>query len=166
MRSQDFGKAFEAKVKENFKTSFPEGYILRLADQQSGYLTTSSNPADFVAYNYPHLFLLEAKSIQTASFPFSNLRQYDRLLAAAYKPGVRAGVVMWFTSRDLVWFVPIVTIKKMKDAGLKSLNPDKIDRDTYYILPLPSVKLRTFMNSDYSVLMKLPEDKNIYLEGV
>lgn len=156
------GKQFEGKVREDFRKSFPDGYILRLADQQSGYMNTSSNPADFVAYSYPYFFLLEAKSIQTPSFPFTNLRQYDRLLAAAYKPGVRAGVVMWFTEKDIVWFVPIVTIKKMKDEGLKSLNPDKLDLERFYVKKIPSVKLRTFMSSDYRVLMDLPEDSVIY----
>lgn len=33
MSARDFGKAFEAKVRECFQKSFPEGYILRLADQ-------------------------------------------------------------------------------------------------------------------------------------
>lgn len=155
------GKAFENKVRENFRSSFPGGFILRLPDQMSG-LHNSSNISDFLAYNYPYFFLLEAKSVQTASFPFTNLRQYDRLLDAAYKPGVRAGVVIWFTERDLVWYVPIVTVKKLKDDGIKSLNPDKVNRDNYFILNIPSVKLRTFMNSDYRVLMDLPEDSEIY----
>lgn len=162
MNTRDFGKAFESKVKECFQKSFPQGYILRLADQQSQYLGASSNPADFIAYNHPHLFLLEAKSVQTASFPFSNLRQYDKLLAAAYKPGIVSGVVMWFTNKDLIWFVPIVTIKKLKDNNIKSINPDKLNREKYYIVPVPSVKLRTFMNSDYSVLMDVLPDEEIY----
>lgn len=164
MATLNKGKQFENKVREDFKRSFKDGYILRLADQQSGYINTSSNPADFVAYNRPYFFLLEAKSIQTPSFPFANLRQYDKLLAAAYKPGVRAGVIMWFVEKDLVWFVPIVTIKKMKDEGLKSLNPDKIDPEEFYIKKIPSVKLRTFMSSDYSVLMDIPEDSEIYTD--
>ena len=162
MNTRNLGKQFEQKVRDNFKASFPQGYILRLADQQSGYLNTSSNPADFLGYNYPYLFLLEAKSIQTPSFPFSNLRQYEKLIQAAYLPGVRAGVVMWFVDLDLVWYVPIVTIKKMKDNQLKSLNPKKLDRDTYPVWPLPSVKLRTFMNSDYQLLMSIPSDQEIY----
>lgn len=73
-----------------------------------------------------------------------------------------SGVVMWFTTKDLIWFVPIVTIKKLKDNNIKSINPDKLDRDNYYIVPIPSVKLRTFMNSDYGVLMDVKSDEEIY----
>lgn len=155
------GKAFEQKVRENFKSSFPKGFILRLPDQMSG-LHNSSNISDFLAYNQPYLFLLEAKSVQTASFSFTNLRQYDKLLDAAYRPGVRAGVIIWYVARNLVWYVPVVTIKKLKDNGIKSLNPDKVDRQEYYILDIPSVKLRTFMNSDYRALMSVPDDLEIY----
>lgn len=160
MSSGGLGKAFEQKVKECWIKSFPEGFILRLPDQMSGF-HLSNNVADFICFNESKLFLLEAKSVQTASFPFANLRQYEKLLKCSHIKGVRPLVVIWYIKKDRVIAVPIVTIKKLIDDGFKSLNVDKVDRNRYYIMDIPSVKLRTFMDSDFSILMELPEDEEI-----
>ena len=154
------GKMFETKFKEDWIRTFPDSFILRLYDTTNGFQNIG-NPSDFICYNKGLLFLAEVKSVQSASFPFTNLRQYDRLLTYSHKQGVRPVVIIWFTKHNQVLAVPIVTIKKMKRDGLKSINPEKIERDKYFVVEVPSVKLRTFMKSDYSVLMTIPEDVDI-----
>ena len=94
-------------------------------------------------------------------FFVSALRQYDKLKDYIYIPGVRAGVVIWLIKKDVVFYVPILTVKKMKENGLKSVNPKTLDRKKYYIVDIPSVKLRTFMDSDYRVLMNIKSDEEI-----
>lgn len=159
--AMDYGKAFEQKFRECFKKSFPQGFIYRLPDQMSGYASYSSNACDFLTYNYPQLMMIECKSTENASFSFSALRQYDKLKDYVYIPGVRAGVVIWLIKKDVVFYVPILTVKKMKENGLKSINPKTLDRKKYYIVDIPSVKLRTFMDSDYRVLMNIKSDEEI-----
>ena len=148
------GKKFESKLKEDFERSFPLGTIDRIYDQMSGYKTIA-NISDFIGYNYPYLFYIEAKTHLGNTFPFSNLTQYDALCSKVGIKGVRAGVVIWFQSHSRVVYVPIKTITKMKKAGKKSINITKIDNEGYRFIEIPSKKLRVFMESDYSILMTL-----------
>ena len=150
------GKKFENKLKEDFVKSLPFGTIDRIYDQMSGYKTIS-NISDFIAYNFPNLFYLEAKTHLGNTFPFSNLTQYEALLAKVGIKGVRAGVVIWFQDHDRVIYVPIKTVQTMKKDGKKSINITKIDNEGYRFIEIPSKKLRVFMESDYSVLMTLNE---------
>ena len=70
--------------------------------------------------------------------------------------GIRSGVVLWLYEKDKVFYIPIATITKMKNDGKKSVGIRSID-EGYYIIEIPSKKLRTYMNSDYSCLSKLKE---------
>lgn len=149
------GKMFEQKAAENLRQAFPEGLIMRLNDQMSGLKTVSCNPGDYLMYNDGRLYFLEMKSVHGASFPLINLRQYVEMVPYADIKGVFCVVLIWFVDQDRVVAVPFHTIKKMKHNGLKSLNPKTIDREKYYIIDVPSVKLRTFMNSDYHCLSNL-----------
>lgn len=147
----NYGKAFEAKFKEDIHKSFPNAYILRLYDITNGYKTIA-NPCDFIVYDSKRLYLIDCKSHKGASFPFSAFTQYDKLIPYKDIPNLITGVVIWLYEQDIVVFVPTFTVEKMLNDGYKSINLNKIDRDKYYIIDIPSVKLRTFMNSDYSVL--------------
>lgn len=146
------GKQFEQKLYENFMQSFPNGLIVRLNDQLSGYKVTSQNVSDFIAFNGQTLYFLEAKSVHEVSFSFTNLRQYELMLRYAHVQNVCPIVVIWFVNLDRVIAVPILTIKKMKQDGMKSFNLKNVNRERYYMIDIPSVKLRTFMNSDYCCL--------------
>ena len=57
----DAGKAWEAKFKADWQKQFPNGAILRLPDQVSGYKHTSRNPCDFVCYAEGVMLLVECK---------------------------------------------------------------------------------------------------------
>lgn len=149
--AQNRGKKFEEKFREDFERSFPKGTIDRIYDQVSGYKTIS-NISDFIGYNAPNIFYLECKSTKENTFNFSKLTQYDKLVVKVDIPGVRVGVVIWFITHDRVIYVPIKTITKMKEDGLKSVNIREIDNTDYVFYNIPSKKLRVYMESDYSVL--------------
>lgn len=151
------GKQFELKLKEDFE-KIPNCFIYRLQDQVSGYKTTSQNVCDFIVYMSPLLFLIEVKTISGNTFPLSNLSQLDKLRRYENITGVRRGVVLWFTEKDRIIYVPVKTIEKMLTDGKKSVNIRTIDNDGYDYIDIPSIKKRVFFDSDYSVLMNLPEN--------
>lgn len=150
------GKNFEQKFKEDWETVYGfDGLAYRLHDQMTGYKVTSQNPCDFICYAYPYLYLVECKSHLGNTFPFSALRQYDKLIEYPGKKGVRAGVLIWFIDHDSVVYVPVAVIKKMKEDGKKSVHINDASNGVYKILTIPSVKKRVYMDSDYSVLATL-----------
>ena len=69
--------------------------------------------------------------------------------------GVRAGVILWLYEKDLVLYVPISTISQMMTDGKKSVGIRDLDK--YNIIKIPSIKKRVFMDSDYSILLNMPE---------
>lgn len=157
------GKAFEQKLREDF-LKIPGSSIDRLYDPVGG-LHGINNICDFIGYVFPCIYYLECKSIQGNTFPLKNLKQFDKLKSKKFIKGVRAGVVIWYINHDRVIYVPIITFEKIKNDGLKSIGIKTIDRDKYFILDIPSVKKRVFMDSDYSVLGTIPEDEEIDLYG-
>lgn len=154
--SVTLGKKFEAKVKEDLSL-LPDCSIDRLHDQTTGYKITSQNPSDYIFYKYPNEYYIECKTTAGASFSFNQLTQYNLLIEKCGIPGVRAGVVIWFYEKDTILYVPVKTVQTMKEEGKKSLNYKLADSDTYRIIKVPSVKKRTFMDSDYSVLLSLQD---------
>ena len=52
-------------------------------------------------------------------------------------------------------YIPISTVTQMLNDNLKSVNIQKISN--YNIIDIPSKKLRTFMDSNYSCLLDLKE---------
>lgn len=150
------GKQFELKFKEDFIKTVSGSVIDRLYDQVSGYKSIS-NISDFVAYCFPLIFYLECKTHAGNTFPFQNLTQYDKLLSKVGIKGVRTGVILWMYNHDKVLYIPISTIKKMKEDGCKSFNIKMLNDKLYNIIEIPSVKKRVYMDSDYSVLLELKE---------
>ena len=153
--AQSKGKEFEARFKQQFLASFPNSFILRLPDQVSGYKYTSSNICDFIGYAKGKLYLIECKTHLGASFPLSNLSQYNKLLPYVGIPGVRVGVVLWLIDKDKILYVPISTVIQMKIKNKKSISYKDIDK--WRIMEIPSIKKVVFMDSDYSVLDMLEE---------
>lgn len=153
--SDNLGKKFEQKFRECWEATFPKSFIYRLPDQMNGYKVVSKNPCDFMCFNENTLFLIECKTVKGKSFPFSNLTQYDKIKEYVGIQGVRCGVVVWYYNEDSVVYIPISTVTKMLNNNIKSININKID--DYNIISIPSKKLRTFMESDYSCLMNLKD---------
>ena len=155
MADTSLGKQFEQKFKENFKQSLPDAFIMRLYDITMGYKSID-NYCDFICFDGTRMYMIDCKAHRGASIPFDAFPQYARLVDLKYA-NLITGVVLWLYERDRVYFIPTYTFEKAKKAGLKSINPEKINRSKYLIVDIPSVKLRTFMNSDYTVLTTVPD---------
>lgn len=153
--SINYGKKFEERFKSDWLESFPNGDIIRLFDQVSGYKTIS-NISDFIGYNYPNMFYLECKSHKGASIPFDDIPQYDKMKNKVGIPGVRAGVILWLYEKDKLFYIPISTITKLKENGEKSVGIRHLN--DYNIIEIPAKKLTTFMKGDYSILANLEDE--------
>ena len=153
--SRDRGKEFELKFKQDFIRTVPDSSIDRIYDSVSGYKSIS-NISDFICFRCPNIFYIELKSHKGASLPFVNITQYDKLKYKVGIPGVRCGVVLWLYEKDIVMYIPISTITKMKIDGKKSVGLKAIE-EGYNIKVIPSVKKRVFMDSNYSCLLELEE---------
>ena len=101
------------------------------------------------------LFLLECKSHKGNTFPLKNLTQFGKLQQYKNIPGLRAGVILWFIDHDVVVYIPIDTILAYVDAGCASVNIKDINSDTFKMYNLSSIKKRTFLTTDYSVLTQV-----------
>lgn len=159
MASQDIGKKFEDRFKQDYKRCFPGTLLYRLPDQMSGYKETSGNPCDFLCYPGDKVLMVECKAHAKASIPFTAIPQYERLLE--YKDAYKTypGVVVWFYDKDIVLWVSIQEMEKMvadgeKSIGLRMIDKEKPYKKAYNIINIPSKKLRTFMESDYNFLVK------------
>ena len=153
--AQNRGKEYESKLKADF-LKIPGSYIYRVPDQMSGF-RGASGICDFIGFCYPNIFFMEAKTIIGNTFPLTNFTQMDKLLTIPNYRGIHRGVLIWFQTHQRVIYVPLLTMVKMKDDGKKSVNIRTIDTDGYDYLEIPSVQKRVFMDSDYSVLLSLPE---------
>ena len=156
--AQNRGKQFEVKLQEDIKKSFDgQCFLMRIPDQMNGYKSASKNLCDFILFIKGQLFLIEAKTILGNTFPITNFTQFDKLMSIPDVRGVHRGVVIWFQDHSRVVYVPLLTIAKMKADGKKSVNIKKIDEEGYAYVNIPSTPKRVFLDSDYSVLLNLPE---------
>lgn len=148
------GKAWEDKFRQDWRKCFPNTFIFRLKDQMTGYKETSGNPCDFLCFpGNNELFLVECKEHKGASIPFTAIPQYDRLLEYQGLPGVRAGVVLWLSEKDRVFWISIDEMEKMVKDGKKSIGLKMFEDKSYNIIEIPSVKKRVYLDSDYTVLI-------------
>lgn len=157
------GVDFEHKFKEDWLRSFPNSLCYKIPNQMSG-MRTINNWADFLCFFGEKLYFIDCKAHSGASIPFDAMPQFERLNKLKNIPNMVTGFVVWLYDKDTVTFVPTYTVEKLKNDGKKSINPKTIDRELYYIVDIPSKKLRTFMQSDYSVMRNVP-DYLTYISG-
>ena len=151
------GQDWEQKFKECWLKSFPNTLCQKIPNQMSGFVSVN-NFADFMCFDGNRLYLIDCKAHRGASFPYpSAFPQYQRLIDLKNIPNLLTGVALWLYEKDIICFIPTYTFEKAKKNGLKSINPKTINRDMYYIVDIPSVKLRTFFNSDWSILKNVPD---------
>ena len=160
MANTDIGKKFETRFAQDYKKCFPGTLIYRLPDQQSGYAGGgSSNPCDFLCFTGSEVLMVECKAHKGLSIPFNAIRQYEKMLSYKNLDKVFPGVVVWFYEKDTVVWVSLEEMEKMVNDGEKSIGLRMIDKEkpykkSYNIITIPSVKLRTFMESDYKYLVE------------
>lgn len=160
MANTSIGKKWEERFKKDYKRCFPNTLIYRLPDQQSGYSGGgSSNPCDFICYTGNVVLMVECKATAGASIPFNAIRQYEKMLDFKGLEKTYPGVVVWFYEKDIVIWVSIEEMEKMvldgeKSIGLRMIDDKKPYKKAYNIISIPSKKLRTFMESDYTYLLE------------
>lgn len=154
-------KEFENKVKEDWQSI--EGVSIdRLYDPEGGYFGIS-NISDFIAYRYPCIYYIEVKTIKGNTFPLTNLKQYDKLVRKKNIKGVNAGVILWFYEHDnKITYIPIEVFEQLKKDEKKSFNVKYIESQEYFNIPIPSIKKRTYYDSDYSILFKVNANGRLY----
>ena len=145
------GKKFEEVIKEAFE-KVPNTSVVRLHDQTNGYLG-GRNHCDFIVYHKPLEYHIECKSVHGNTLPFTNItdNQWEGLLEKSKIKGVVAGVICWWTDKDVTKFIPIQVLEALKDCNYKSLRYD------YYVLnvdmPIIDIagkKKRVFFDYDMS----------------
>lgn len=123
------GKQAEHKIKEWLDR--PEAGISfdRLPDQMTGFYG-SKNICDFICFKSPYMYYIESKATWEDRFNFSMLsqKQRDGLLAKSKIDNVYGVVIVLFASHKRAFMIDMNEIKRLDDAGKKSLNIKKIDK--------------------------------------
>ena len=148
--AENRGKQFENIVKECLQR-VPGVSIDRVHDQMTGYLGSSANICDFIAYKKPLQVYIECKSVHGNTFTLSGItdKQWNGLLEKSKLDGVKAGVLIWFVEHDKTLFYPIKVLQAVKEAGLKSVRPDPFSFPPYKVIEIPGKKKRVFFDYDF-----------------
>ena len=100
--------------------------------------------------------MLECKETQEGTINFSKIPQLDRpegLKDYINVKDVQPYIIVWFRSHDRVIACPASEALRIKADGNKSISLKMLDDKLYNIIEIPSKKLRTFLESDYTVLI-------------
>lgn len=147
-------KEFEAKTKKCF-LDMGSCTIDRLYDPMAGQRGIR-NICDFIGYKYPSIYYIECKTHKGKSISFCDISQYDKLCEKIDIPGVIAGVLVWFTELNSVYWIDIKFCKYVKDViGSKSVGIRHLPLctpDTGRMLKVPSVIKRVYPEMDLSVI--------------
>lgn len=85
----------------------------------------TKNICDVFMYKYPVFFALELKSHKGSSVPFSAIRkdQKEGLIRESDKKGVVSGLLLFFSDKELCYFLDIKDYKYLEDAGKRKSIP-------------------------------------------
>ena len=139
------GKDFENVIKSAFEKV--DGVSIdRLHDQTTGF-KGSKNICDFIVYKEPYEYYIECKSVHGNTFPFSNITdtQYSGLLEKSKIQGVFAGIIVWWTDKDITKYIPIECIKWNKENDYKSL---RYNHNGTKFIEIKGKKKRVFFEYD------------------
>lgn len=155
------GKDFENEIRKAFSQ---HGNISldRFPDPMAGYAGIR-NICDFGVYKYPNKYYFECKAFSGNTLNFKSgitKDQWEGLLDKAPIPGVMAGIVIWFIEHDITVFVPIQELKRIRDAGAKSLNIKDITENKVDFVEVPGKKKRIMFTYDAALFIKNMNNKN------
>ena len=143
------GKQFEEAIKAAF-IKHSDISLDRFPDPMAGYAGIR-NICDFGVYKYPFQYYFECKAFSGNTLNFSSAitkDQWDGLVEKAEIPGVVAGIIVWFIEHDITAFVPIQELKRIRDAGAKSLNIKDINENKVIHFTVPGRKKRILYEYD------------------
>lgn len=156
------GKRWENNVQKSLGNR-----CIRLYDTTNGFAGIK-NPCDFIYYSYPNRIMIECKSIEGTTLPFSMItsHQLDSLTQHSKEYGVIAGIAIEFRGCDKCYFVPIQVINYINDNERKSItadmcrvNPCIVDMDAKYKRTNCTFSDKEFSsNIQYVVKVKLPKE--------
>lgn len=145
------GKQFEDIIREQFK-KIKNVVTIRLYDVTTGYIN-QNNICDLIVYNEGTLNLIECKAVHGNTLNFKShikQNQWDGLLEESYKPGVNAGILVWFIDHDTTLWLDIQYLQTLKEYGYKSFNVN----DDSYDYKLRGIKKRVFFEYDLKSFLK------------
>ena len=145
------GKQFEDIIREQFK-KLKNVVTIRLYDVTTGYIN-QNNICDLIVYDEGTLNLIECKAVHGNTLNFKShikQNQWDGLLEESYKPGVNAGILVWFIDHDVTLWLDIQYLQDLKESGYKSFNV-KYRMSVY---ELAGVKKKVFFEYDLRKFLK------------
>ena len=99
--------------------------------------------------------MVECKSHDGASIPFSAIPQYERLLEYKNFENVVPGIIIWFKEKDKLIWVHINVAEKIFNDGNKSIQLKMLNDEKYDLKEIPSVKKRVYLEANYNYLVDL-----------
>lgn len=144
------GKHFEEDFAKSLKIN-NEISLQRLYDVTGGRAGIHYH-CDFILYKYPYEYHIELKSTKETRLNFNYISdgQYAGLLEKSKVKGVYAGVLINYRSVDETYFVPITTIRLLRDLGVKSISYQEARN---YGIQLEGTKRRVRFNYDIDKLL-------------
>ena len=145
------GKQFEDIIREQFK-KLNNVVTIRLYDVTTGYIN-QNNICDLIVYDEGTLNLIECKAVHGNTLNFKShikQNQWDGLLEESYKPGVNAGILVWFIDHDVTLWLDIQYLQDLKESGYKSFNV----KDRMSVYELAGVKKKVFFEYDLRKFLK------------
>ena len=100
--------------------------------------------------------MLECKETNEGTINFAKIPQLDRTEGLKDFIGIKdvqPYIIVWFRKFDKVIAVPAAEDIRKKKDGHASISLKMLNDKSYYIIELPSLKLRTFLDTDYTYLL-------------
>lgn len=112
-----------------------------------------SNPADFLAFHKPNMYMIECKTTAGASLPFKNISDYQlkSLWESFIKYSVDSYVIVWYYDKERCRAIPISVIKELINDGKKSI---RYDHEDNRIIEITGKKKRIYCEWDWKPLFK------------
>lgn len=144
------GKQFEKLFREQVE-ALGDVYCYRILDY-SNYMGIS-NPADFIAFHKPNMYMIECKTTAGASLPFKNISEYQlkSLWESFIKYSIDSYIIVWYYEKEVCRAIPISVIKELIDVNKKSIRYDHKDRR---IINITGKKKRVYYDWDWKLLFR------------
>ncbi len=119
---------FEEDFFENAKELDSQALVTRLYDTTNGFRGVA-NPCDYIAATEFGTVFLELKTTIETSLSFNNIteNQWFQLSRAERCKFSLAGILVYFQKHEKIIWYPISTLEQIKQAGIKSVNPNFIE---------------------------------------
>ena len=142
------GKQFEKLFREQVE-ALGDVYCFRIVDYST--FMGIMNPADFLAFHKPNMYMIECKTTAGASLPFKNISDYQlkSLWESFIKYSIDSYIIVWYYDKEACRAIPISVVKGLIDEGKKSIRYDYGDNR---IIEITGKKKRVYYEWDWKPL--------------